>query len=418
MVYFWNTFYTIGGLSYLFLVGMIVFGLVKLGRSSNGGQPSDDNHPKVSVIISARNEEHNLPTTLSGLLAQNYPSDKYEIIVIDDRSDDGTADIVTGFSSQYPRVKLAQQTTVIPGISPKKQALEKGINTASGEIIMTTDADCLHHPNWISEMIAPMTHDVGMVIGQARFCISIAGCQGTAPDSNTTGSAVNCGGLTADYDRLAAGKKQPLWQRLQALDFQSLGYASAGLVSTGMPFTCSGASFAYRKTLFDEIEGWKGYDNLISGDDELLLTKASSSRWKIAVSTSPAAIVNTAPAATLYELWQQRTRWGSKGLYYRPSRKLILIGVFLFMLSLTIAPIVWLISGLWKFWIGWSLVRLLMDLTALRLGCKLFKEKFKFLEFLLLEIIYPLQIVVFAIAGHFTGFEWKGQQFHSKGEKV
>jgi len=379
----WNIILTAGGLFYLLLLGMIIYGLIRLGFQRISSRISGNEFPSVSIIISARDEENNLHATLSGLLRQDYPVDRLEIIVVDDRSSDGTGKIISDFARLYSRVRMIHQDAVKPGVSPKKQAIEKGIDAANGEIIITTDADCSHDPNWVSEMIAGMKPDTGMFVGQARFILQDA---------------------------------PPLWQKLQALDFQTLGYASAGLVSAGMPFTCSGANLAYRKQLFREIGGWEGFEKLISGDDELLLAKASSSRWKVAAAKSPATIVGTEPVSSLSELWNQRIRWGSKGLYYRPSRKIILAGVFLFLLSLSIAPLVGILSGAWMFFLAWATIRLALDITAVMLGRSIFRERFNFLTFIMLEIIYPPLTVIFAIAGHFSTFRWKGQTFHSRGE--
>ena len=384
MISIWNIILTVGGLFYLLLLSMIIFGLIRLRLRRDSTHIIGDELPSVSIIIAARNEEKNLPETLSGLLRQDYPVDRLEIIVVDDRSTDDTGKIISDFATLHRHVRLIHQDTVTPGVSPKKQALEKGIDAANGEIIISTDADCSHDPNWVSEMIAHMTSDTGMVVGQARFML---------PDS------------------------PPLWQKLQALDFQSLGYASAGLVSAGMPFTCSGASLAYSSQLFREIGGWDGFEKLISGDDELLLAKVSQSRWRIVAAKAPATIVGTIPVSTLSELWNQRIRWGSKGLYYRPSRKIILAGVFLFLLFLSIAPLVGILSGAWVFFLIWAAIRFALDITAVSLGGSVFRERFNLLTFIMLEIIYPPLTVMFAAAGHFSTFRWKEQTFSSRGKR-
>jgi cellulose synthase/poly-beta-1,6-N-acetylglucosamine synthase-like glycosyltransferase len=377
---------------------LIIFGLVRLRHlekkrlkrlnSQNDTTAGNGNLPPISVVISARNEEHNLPGTLQSLLQQNYPADLQEIIVVDDRSHDRTAEVVGEYSSRSPQIKLIRQTVVTEGFSPKKQALAQGIAASHGEIILTTDADCVHDPDWVRDMVAYFTPKVGMVAGQARFVLP---------------------------------KFPPLWQRLQALDFQGLGYASAGLIAAGKPFHCTGASLAFRRKLFEEVGGWKGYEHLISGDDELLMAKAARSRWKIVAAASPHTIVGTKPVSTLSELWQQRIRWGSKGMYYSFARKFVLVGIFLFLLSLIAGPLIGLAAGFTigsvfgKYWALWVLYRFVLDWSAFSFGCLVFFEKHKFIDFFLTEIIYPPATVAFAIAGHFTSFRWKGQDFRSTG---
>jgi len=378
----WKILLSLGGLFYLILLDRIMVGLFRLKVFP---QRKSDATPQVSIIIAARNEADNIANTLKGLLEQDYPHDSMEIIIVDDRSEDDTAKVVAEFSENDNRIKLIKQSIVIKGTSPKKQALEKGIEASNGEIILTTDADCYHDQGWVRALVSAMTPEVGMVIGQARFVV---------PDK----------------------KRIPLWQRLQSLDFQSLGYASAGLVAAGMPFHCTGASLAYRKQLFNEINGWEGFEELISGDDELLLAKTARTDWQIAVADTPEAIVETKPVATLKELWHQRIRWGSKGLYYRTSRKIILAGVFLFLLMLIISPVIAIVSAQWRLLTIWMMIRLFLDWKALSLGSSVFSEKYSIPQFLILEFIYPLVTVLFVIGGHFSSFEWKGQQFQSKGK--
>jgi cellulose synthase/poly-beta-1,6-N-acetylglucosamine synthase-like glycosyltransferase len=445
----WKILLSIGGFFYLLLLNRIIIGLIRLKMMP---QQASDSTPLVSIIIAARNEAYNIAGTLQSLLAQDYPRDLMEIIVVDDRSEDDTSEIAIKFSKNDNRIKLVRQSEITKGISPKKQALEKGIEASSGEIILTTDADCYHDPGWIRALVSAMTPEVGMVIGQARFTppivppreaggdVPIDSCEagGDVPiDSCEAGGDVPIGSSKAVEDvpnipsdvegdnllissppALRGGNQRGgrLWQRLQALDFQSLGYASAGLVAAGMPFNCTGASLAYRKQLFSEINGWDGYEKLISGDDELLLAKAAKTNWKIAVASSPEAIVETKPVSTLTELWHQRIRWGSKGLYYRKSRRIILAGVFLFLLLLIISPFIAIIFSDWQFFLIWTAMRFLHDWQALSLGSGIFSEKYSIPEFLILEFIYPLVTVLFAIGGHFSSFEWKGQQFHSKGK--
>ena len=389
---------TLSGLSYFCLLMLIILGLgmlksrirkqAKYKSTANSSEEIDPNLPSVTVVVAARNEEKNLPETLQSLSQQNYPTDLFEIIVVDDRSTDRTAAIVTEYASQKQYIKLIRQTEVTPGNSPKKQALELGINAASGEIIITTDADCLHDPDWVYDLISHFKPKVGMVAGQARSILP--------PDA-------------------------PLWQRLQTLDFQTLGYASAGLITSGMPFHCNGANLAFRKSVFKEIEGWKGYNRLVSGDDELLMAKVAKSKWKIIAAASPSTIVKAKPVKTLKALWFQRIRWGSKGLYYRLSRKLVLTGVFIFFLVLIAGPFIGIAGAgglgllFWKIWLQWVIIRFLFDGTALLIGSRIFGEKYRSLDFLLAETIYPIAIVIFAVAGHFTRFKWKGQEFRSRG---
>ncbi len=372
----WMILVCIGGFAYLFLVGMGIFGLIRLvfARSESSKTVKES----VSVIIAARNEEDNIANTLKSLLAQDYPPELLEIIVVDDRSEDRTGEIVSSFNKNHPHINLIHQRTCVSGLSPKKQALEIGIRASHGDILVVTDADCYHEENWITALLQNLTTDVGMVVGQARFILT---------DSS------------------------PLWQRMQALDFQAQSILSAGLISAGMPFTCSGASLAYRRKLFNDVNGWDGVKHLISGDDELLMAKAHRSGWKVVAAKRQSVVVETLPVKTLRELWHQRIRWGSKGLHYHWSRMIVLMGVFLFYLMLAIGPIISVFGGEWFLLIRLFGLKFILDCIVLALGKKLFDDGIPKWELILLEFFHPLLIVILAVGGSFTRFEWKGESF-------
>ena len=107
----------------------------------------------VSVIVVTRNEGRNLPTLLTSLVNQSYPRDLYEIIIADDASEDDTEELVARFQNLGVRLQYLK----IPGrdgvVSPKKNAMKLAIDASNGEIILTTDADCLVPLSWICSMI-------------------------------------------------------------------------------------------------------------------------------------------------------------------------------------------------------------------------------------------------------------------------
>ena len=215
--------------------------------------------------------------------------------------------------------------------------------------------------------------------------------------------------------RFDIGESPPLWQKLQSLDFRSQGYAAAGLAASGMPFSCTGASLAFRKEAFEDVSGYEGITKLISGDDELLLAKICQSRWKVIVSNEKDVVVSTRPPLSLRELWFQRIRWGSKRLFLQASRKLFLMGVFLFLLSLSIGPLICFIFSSWSLLIGMFTLKCVLDVISVSMGKSVYGEKVNWVDFILLEIIHAPVLVLLTTAGHIFSFEWKGQRFRSRG---
>ncbi|RMF60847.1 MAG: glycosyltransferase, partial [Calditrichaeota bacterium] len=146
------------------MVLFLELGLFRLRRQTTAGKP------RVSVVVAARNEAKNIGSCLQALLRQTYPRDLTEIIVVDDRSTDETPQLISVYQQRNPGLLLSKRLTAPePGVSPKKRALQEGIVLASGEIIQTTDADCVPPPRWIEQTVALFTAEVGIVIGPAPF---------------------------------------------------------------------------------------------------------------------------------------------------------------------------------------------------------------------------------------------------------
>ncbi|HRP43580.1 MAG TPA: glycosyltransferase, partial [Ginsengibacter sp.] len=111
----------------------------------------------VSVIISARNEEKRIGKCLESLALQNYPPESFEIIVINDFSEDNTSQVVRSFSAGFPQLRLIELSDFVRKEdiwSYKKKAIETGISQAKGTLIITTDADCVMPRTWISTIAA------------------------------------------------------------------------------------------------------------------------------------------------------------------------------------------------------------------------------------------------------------------------
>jgi len=371
----------IGGLSaYLLFLGIIFRGLRKVGAWTCAPTES---YPSVSVVIPARNEEATIRIALDYLLNQDYPKDRLQIVVVDDRSTDSTAHIVTTYAQNHPRIELVSLVECPPSMSPKKHALTQGIKHATGEIIVTTDADCSFHPHWLSTMVGYFAPDVGIVAGLTRFWL----------------------------------RKEflPLWQKMQWLDFISHSFVSAGAIGSGFAFNCNGSNLAYRRQVFREVNGFSGVDRIVSGDDEFFAQKVNrNTQWNIRFAHEPASIVLSKPVETLKELFHQRFRWGSKGLLYRPFLKSILVITYIYYLTLLLAPL----SFFWWHWMIpiWAAVligKVAMDISVLIRGCRVFRIRRVMEPIVIAEILHIPMILLFATAGHLFSFRWKGANFRS-----
>jgi len=261
--------------------------------------------PRVTVVCSARNEEKNLPGLLECLSRQTYPREKTEFILVDDRSTDRTFGIIEEFMRTRPgavalRIPREEETP-----SPKKHALAKAIELASGELILTTDADCLPGPDWVKEMVRYYDAGTGMVLGYAPY--------------RTDGI----------YDTL--------FHKLLALEYLAMGSVAAATACTGHPSTCNGANLSFRKEAFEQVGGYGDGRKWLSGDDDLLMQRIHSRTGsQIRFAASPLAAVPNNPPLNIGEFVRQRIRFSSKHLAYPPAMIAVLSGVYLFYVSLLI----------------------------------------------------------------------------------
>lgn len=333
---------------------------------------------RVSILIAARNEEENIARTIDAILNQNYPTSQLELIIVDDHSTDRTAEIVRSYGDRG--VKLLQLQIGDKLNSYKKYAIAKAIEMASGEIIVTTDADCRMGRNWIRTIMAYFDQNNSFLVSSP----------------------------------VAYSEEKSKFEELQTLEFLYLiGLGAAG-IGNGNPTTCNGANLAYRRDVFFEMGGFKGIDNLASGDDELFLHKvAEKYADRIGFCKSREAIVYTDAKPDLASFISQRKRWASKSTKYK-DKKVIVLGVCIWLFNLA------LICSLLGFLVllpaqnGWLLtafglkmfVELLFMIPVLSFAKR--SELLKYLPFL--TVIHTFYLIYIGVAGNIGKYDWKGRQ--------
>ncbi|MFH1006723.1 MAG: glycosyltransferase [Candidatus Latescibacterota bacterium] len=361
------------GLIYAALLSLIFIGLFRLRAGGSTAQPS------VSVIVAARDEQAHIGKCLSDLTAQTYPKDRYEVVVVDDRSGDRTGEIVRAFAREYPQVRFVRVDQCPVGVSPKKHAVKCGIEAGGGEIILSTDADSAMGPRWIEGMVRMFEPEVGLVAG-----------------------------LT-EYDMNEGSRS--IWQGLQALDFLSLSFCAAGSIGMGWAVGADANNLAYRRAAFEEVGGFRDVAHLVSGDDDLLVQQIRArTDWKIRFAISRETFVRTVPERTWTGFVHQRMRWASKGLHYRPSLVFFLGSTFLFYLLLFFSLPVSLLQGaLFSAPVLCWIAKASFELLILAKGTSVFGRKGMLRFFLPAEVLHLPYVLSMAIGGHFFRFEWKGQ---------
>ena len=315
---------------------------------------------KISVIIPARNEEENIGQLLAALQQQTYPKELFEIIVIDDHSTDITSEVVHKFAGV--RLLSLKEDDIN---SYKKKAIETGIAVASGEFIVTTDADCLPHPKWL-ELIVTFKEEKNAAFIAAPVVFK--------NDSS-------------------------LLQIFQTLDFLVLQGITGASVYKKKLSMCNGANLAYERKIFYEVNGFTGVDHIASGDDMLLMHKI----WKkypqlVHYLKSKEAIVLTQPMKTWKEFFNQRIRWASKAKHYDDKRIFwVLLLVYLFNLSFLMLLVAgcWL-PVLWLYFIALVVAKTIIELPFVYAIASFFGKKSLIKYFFFFQ---PLHIAYTILSG-------------------
>lgn len=332
----------------------------------------------VSVIIPFRNEEKNIVKTFESLINQNYPKEKFEIIFVNDNSDDNSLQILEKLS--IPENVFIYSVPNDYFINAhKKRAIRFGIKKSKGEIIVTTDADCIHKEDWLINLLKYVDNDTGFVSGPVEFI----------SDSN-------------------------LFSKMQRLEFAGLVITGAGLIGSGNPIICNAANIAYRKKVFDQVGGFTFQMSLSSGDDELLMQKIHrDTNYKIKFALDKNAIVSTEANPTIKEFYYQRKRWASKGLFYGDNLLLIkLVLIFLFYLSLIVQPILGIFLST-KFLVTLLIsfvIKISAEYLVLKRGVQLLFDPKILKPLLITEILQVPYILISGFMGMFGNLIWKDRK--------
>jgi cellulose synthase/poly-beta-1,6-N-acetylglucosamine synthase-like glycosyltransferase len=358
-------------LGYLWLVGRAAW---QVGRISCRGHRLPFSPPQVSVVIAARNEAEKVVRCLEAVLQQQYPREAFEVILVDDGSEDATAGIAQVISRRHPNLKVLRQ----PG-GGKKAALARGIAAARGTWILQTDADCEMGPHWLASMVRAFEPEVVLVSGPVSL----------------------------------QARPQAL-ERLQEVESMGLVMLGAGSLAAGRPNMVNGANLAFRRDAFVAVGGYAGIDQVASGDDELLLQKLRRAKaGAMRFVRCEAAIVQTPAQPDWAGFKAQRLRWVSKVRAY-PDRRVNLVQLLSY-LGFWAFPLVWGLSWGDPHWLPVLLVafglKLAVDAWLMYQAGRFFHKLHLWPWVLLLEIVYIPYVLWIGLAGNLVRqYEWKGRK--------
>lgn len=336
---------------------------------------------KISIIIPARNEENNIGVCLDAIIKQDYPKDLFEVIVIDDHSTDNTVEIVNRYKSANVRCIRLSNHPSDNTIAYKKKALSIGIAASTGELIITTDADCFAGQYWLKNIAAIYEQEKPVMI--------------VAPvDFTNNGSLV---------------------QLFQSLDFMSMQGITAASHKLKLGNMSNGANLAFSREAYNAVDGYKGIDHLASGDDYLLMMKMQHAYPdKISYLKNTDAIVRTAPQPDWNSFIQQRIRWASKsGKYDDKKLTSILAFVYLYNVLIFISAFVSFVhlNTIYSYsFFSLLSIKTVVELIYLAPVARFFNKRQELLYFPLLQPLHVLYIVCAGFLGFIGVYKWKGRK--------
>lgn len=322
--------------------------------------------PPVSVIICARNELANLQRLIPILLEQNYPD--FEIVIIDDRSDDPMYDYMLEQKATHKQVKLVRINYTPEGMNPKKFALTMGIRSARHQNLLFTDADCFpNSPEWIRSMARYM-------VGKEEIVLAYSPYQKKSGFLN----------LLIRYDTF----------------FTAVQYFSFALA--GLPYMGVGRNLSYKKPLFMRLKGFYKDVPITGGDDDLFVNRASTQE-NIAVCLLPESFMESVPKTTWYSWYRQKTRHLAISKRYKSIHiwLLVLMGAsnvfsYLLLIPLSFYPLTWPVAA------GGFMLKMMNQMVILHKAKKRLGERISSGWLPLLDFVHTFTIFAFSFPARFS----------------
>ena len=347
--------------------------------------PSSPGKKILTILLPVRNEKEQISKAIFSLSKQDFSMMDAEVIIIDDGSVDDTVGQAEALIREMGdlRFRLIRLT----GEGSKKKAIEAGIMAARGELILVTDADCVHHPAWAGTMMMEFDRDDRMMVAGP----------------------------------VILERSHGFFTAFQELEFLGLVASGAGAAGAGHAIFCNGANLAYRREAFLEVGGYAGNERYRSGDDVFLLHRMKNryGRKSVRFTLDPEAVVKTLPVAGPWDFLAQRARWASKSRAYRDglaiSTALSVLGFNTLLVFFSLGMVTGFMGGregllLVAAWI----LKVVVDLPLLTGITRLAGRQRLLRAYPLFQLAYPFYIVAAALASLWGGISWKGRRLSSR----
>lgn len=339
---------------YLLMHLIMLFGLIK----NSGKRRSSGFEPSVTIIICAKDEEDSIEDCIKSLLHLDYPAEKLQILLVNDRSKDKTKEIMNSYVSNFPQLEYMEITGQKGKLVGKTNALAQAIRSAEGEIIFTTDADIEVNKNWIRSILDYYDEKTGVVAGFSVI------------------------------------EPKGLFYGLQSVDWLYLLSVASGGDGVGVPISCVGNNMSYRRSAYDEIGGYEKVKFSITEDFMLLQKIHKDSEFKKTSFPVDDRTKNiTLPCLSLKQLFRQKKRWAAGGMGELNFG--MLVGLFSWLTGAVI------LTG-WMFldiqtYLYFVISKLVMDAVFLYPAAKEFKLLKIYIFLPLFQIYFAVYVIITSV---------------------
>jgi len=334
---------------------LLTFLIIKSLSKINKPQKNSNDFANVSIIVAAKNEAKNLGKLFDSFLKLNYPSNKFEILLIDDNSVDDTVSLAESYKSKLSNLRIIQ--AVGKRFPAKKGVLDFGISNSRFENILITDADCVVSADWLKCFSEKFLAGYDFIFGNVVY-------------SNPKNKLISA------------------FQQFEHLRSKIL-YFSAAIMSR--PYSASGANFGFRKKSFYEINGYEGLINSFSGDDDLLIQKATKKKMKVGFINPETAIVFTEASENFKEFMNRKARHTSASYYYSATSKIFLGIWHTINIAALLSIFFAIIDSVFLFPF---MIKIILDILIISQFDRDFGYKFNIFQIVVFQIFYEILIAI------------------------
>ncbi|WP_066208886.1 glycosyltransferase [Flammeovirga sp. MY04] len=329
--------------------------------------------PSISIVVAFRNEEMNIKQLVESLIKQSYTN--YNIILVNDHSEDQSLALIP----HHPLIKTISLPNDLTG---KKQAIRYGIEQSDSQLILTTDADCVHHKDWVTSFANTyLSRNAKMISGPVRFSY------------------------------------QNFWEKCMNAEFGSLILTGAASIGIKKPNMCNAANLCFERDAFIHQNDYEQHAHIPTGDDEFFLHQiAKENASDILFLKDKKAIVTSTPPKNLKEFTQQRIRWASKWKHYKNKAPLLgSLFVFFFHLSffLTLIDVVTTNDGYLLFSLT-LFVKTIVETWYNHYILKWFDDDKNIVLLPIISLFYPFYAVSIGFLSTFGNYKWKNRKIVGK----